>query len=128
MNDAEATQNPDPNTAPPAPVHPAVASVTLEDVRHVAALANLELTPEEEPRMQRDLNAILAHVAQLQTLDTTGVPPMSQVGELLQVPAAPAGGDLRSDTERPSFPRAEIMHEAPETDGRFFKVPKVIER
>ncbi len=128
MNDAEATPNADWTSESPAPTHPSSGSVTLEDVRHVAALANLELTPEEEPRMQRDLNAILAHVAQLQTLDTTGVPPMSQVGELLQVPAAPAGGDLRSDTERPSFPRAEIMHEAPETDGRFFKDPKDIER
>ena len=120
--------NPDPNAAPAASTHAPGASVTLEEVRHVAALASLELTAEEEPRMQHDLNAILAHVAQLQTLDTTGVPPMAQVGELLEVPAAPAGGDLRADTQRPSVPRDSIMHEAPETDGRFFKVPKVIER
>ena len=39
--------------------------VTIEDVRRVAELANLELTAEEEPRMQRDLNAILGHIAQL---------------------------------------------------------------
>ncbi|WP_419805694.1 Asp-tRNA(Asn)/Glu-tRNA(Gln) amidotransferase subunit GatC [Terriglobus sp.] len=122
------SNSPDPNAAPPAPAHAATASVTLDDVRHVAALASLDLTADEEPRMQRDLNAILAHVAQLQELDTTGVPPMAQVGELLQTPAAPAGGDLRTDGERPSFPRAAILHEAPETDGRFFKVPKVIER
>lgn len=120
--------SPDPNAAPAAPAHPASASVTLEDVRHVAALANLQLTTDEEPRMQHDLNAILAHVAQLQALDTAGVSPMAQVSELLQVPAAPAGGDLRTDAQRPSYPRAEIMQEAPETDGRFFKVPKVIER
>ena len=120
--------NPDPNATPPAPAHPGSASVTLDDVRHVAALASLDLTADEEPRMQHDLNAILAHVQQLQAVDTTGVEPMAQVAQLLQVPAAPAGADLRADTQRPSYPRAEIMHEAPETDGRFFKVPKVIER
>ncbi len=38
-------------------------SVTIDDVRRVAELANLELTAEEEPRMQRDLNAILGHIA-----------------------------------------------------------------
>lgn len=123
MNDTE-------NTAPPAPGTETAspATVTLDEVRHVAALANLELTAEEEPRMQHDLNAILAHVAQLQQLDTTGVEAMSQVGQLLEIPAAPAGADLRPDTQRPSVDRAAVMHEAPETDGRFFKVPKVIER
>ena len=50
------------------------AGVTIEDVRRVAELANLELTAEEEPRMQRDLNAILGHIAQLNELDTAGVP------------------------------------------------------
>ena len=120
--------NHDPNAAPPAAAHPSSDAVTIEDVRHVAALASLDLTADEEPRMQHDLNAILAHVAQLQALDTTGVPAMAQVGQLLEVPAAPAGADLRPDSERPSYPRAEIVREAPETDGRFFKVPKVIER
>ena len=107
---------------------PASTAVTVDEVRHVATLANLELTRDEETRMQHDLNAILSHVAQLQTLDTTGVEAMSQVGQLLQIPAAPAGADLRADTQRPSVPRASVMQEAPETDGRFFKVPKVIER
>ncbi len=41
-------------------------AVTIEDVRRVAELANLELTSEEEPRMQRDLNAILGHIAQFE--------------------------------------------------------------
>ncbi len=50
------------------------ASVTIDDVRRVAELANLELTAEEEPRMQRDLNAILGHIAQLNELDTTDIP------------------------------------------------------
>ena|ERR1700734_2128767 len=105
-----------------------VAGVTIEEVRRVAELANLELTAEEEPRMQRDLNAILGHVAQLNELDTTGVPAMAQVGEMLGAEIESTGASLRKDVVRSSLDRAAVMAEAPETDGRFFKVPKVIER
>ena len=104
-------------------------SVTMEDVRRVAELANLELTQEEQPRMQRDLNAILDYVAQLNELDTRDVPPMAQVAEVLEGNEVLRHGEtLRSDTVQPSIDRAEVMAAAPETDGRFFKVPKVIER
>lgn len=109
-----------------------VAGVTMDEVLRVAELANLELTAEEVPRMQRDLNAILGHIAQLNELDTTGVPAMAQVGELLgeMVGAGPeaTGASLREDAVRPSLERAKVMASAPESDGRFFKVPKVIER
>ena len=110
-----------------------MSEVTLEDVRRVAELANLELTPEEEPRMQHDLNAILGHVAQLAELDTTGIEPMAQVGDVLVVAGLGKvglgeGEALRLDAVRPSIDRRAVMASAPETDGRFFKVPKVIER
>lgn len=119
----------DPNEAPTSGVaHPENAVVTLQDVRHVAALANLQLTPDEEPRMQHDLNAILSHVAALNSLDTTGVTAMAQVSDMLRHEAALAGAMLRPDEQKPSVDRAAVLHEAPETDGRFFKVPKVIER
>ncbi|MCU1251394.1 MAG: glutamyl-tRNA(Gln) amidotransferase, subunit [Edaphobacter sp.] len=104
------------------------ASVTVEDVRRVAELANLELTAEEEPRMQRDLNAILGHISQLNELDTEGIPAMAQVGEVLGAVADTTGAFLRADVVRSSLDRAAVMAEAPESDGRFFKVPKVIER
>ena len=105
------------------------AEVKIEDVRRVAELANLELTPEEEPRMQRDLNAILGYIAQLNELDTTEIPPMAQVGEVLEEAIHHALGEtLRLDAVQPSVDRAEVMAAAPETNGRFFKVPKVIER
>jgi aspartyl-tRNA(Asn)/glutamyl-tRNA(Gln) amidotransferase subunit C len=104
------------------------AGVSIEDVRRVAELANLELTTEEEPRMQRDLNAILGHIAQLNELDTRGVPAMAQVGEMLGGAVDSEGGSLRTDVVRPSLDRAAVMAAAPESDGRFFKVPKVIER
>ena len=105
-----------------------VGVVSVEDVRHVADLANLELTAEELPRMARDLNAVLGYIAQLNELDTSAVEPMAQVGEALGLAPAEAGETLRADVVRDSVDRAEVMAEAPETDGRFFKVPKVIER
>ena len=57
--------------------------VTLDEVRHVADLANLELTPEELPRMAHDLDAMLGLIAQLNELDTAEIEPMAQVGETL---------------------------------------------
>ena len=102
--------------------------VSIEQVLRVAELANLELTAEEGPRMQRDLNAILGHIAALNELDTAGVPAMAQVGEILGVERPDAGENLRVDAVRASLDRATVMAEAPESDGRFFKVPKVIER
>jgi aspartyl-tRNA(Asn)/glutamyl-tRNA(Gln) amidotransferase subunit C len=98
--------------------------VAAEDVRRVAELAYLELTPEEEARMGRDLNATLGYIAQLNELDTSSVEPMAQVAEVL----GSAAGSLRADSPRPSLPREAVMASAPETDGTFFKVPKVIER
>ena len=102
--------------------------VTEADVLRVAELANLELTTEEVPRMQRDLNNILGHVAQLQQLDTEGVPAMAQVGQMLGADIESTGAALRADVVRSSLDRKAVMAAAPETDGRFFKVPKVIER
>jgi aspartyl-tRNA(Asn)/glutamyl-tRNA(Gln) amidotransferase subunit C len=107
---------------------PAPGGVSLEAVRHVADLANLALTAEELPRMAHDLNAILGHIAQLSELDTTQIEPMAQVGEALGVAPAASGEALRRDAIKPSVDRAAVMAAAPETDGRFFKVPKVIER
>jgi aspartyl-tRNA(Asn)/glutamyl-tRNA(Gln) amidotransferase subunit C len=98
--------------------------VAADDVKRVAELAYLELTADEEVRMQHDLNAILDYIAQLNELDTSAVEPMAQVAEVL-------GGVVdafRADTPVPSLPRDRVMASAPQTDGRFFKVPKVIER
>jgi aspartyl-tRNA(Asn)/glutamyl-tRNA(Gln) amidotransferase subunit C len=101
------------------------ANVTLQDVKRVAELAHLELTPDETRAMLQDLNAILDHVAQLNELDTSSVAPLAQVSEL---EGAGGEGSLRKDAVRPSLDRAAVMAEAPETDRVFFKVPKVIER
>lgn len=105
-----------------------VAGVTMDEVLRVAELANLDLTAEEVPHMQRDLNAILGHIAQLNELDTSGVPAMAQVGEMLGAEIESTGASLRADALLPSLDRKAVMASAPESDGRFFKVPKVIER
>lgn len=102
--------------------------VSLDDVRHVADLANLELTADELPRMARDLDAVLGYIDQLNELNTSDVLPMAQASEALGLQPAQHGETLRRDEVRPSVDRGLVMHEAPETDGRFFKVPKVIER
>ncbi len=101
------------------------ARVTVEEVERVAELAHLELSREETGRMLQDLNAILEYVAELNELDTTGVAPLAQVGELGDMAS---GGAVRPDAVEPSLSRAAVMQRAPETDGAFFKVPKVIER
>jgi len=114
---------------------PEVERVSLADVRRVAELAHLELTPDEESRMSRDLSAILGYVAQFAELDTSAVPPMAQVAEVLAAsPEADSSAApeklsvLRDDLPRPCLPRDQVMAAAPETDGVCFKVPKVIER
>ena len=73
------------------------SAITGEDVRRVAELANLELNSQEEQRLQRDLDAILHYVAQLNELDTAAIAPMAQVAE---VPEAAEGGGGAGITQR----------------------------
>ena len=99
--------------------------VSVEDVERVAELAHLELAADEMPRMVHDLNAILDYMADLNELETSGVAPLAQVSEL---EGAGGASSLRDDSLVPSLPRTAVMPQAPETDGVFFKVPKVIEK
>jgi len=93
----------------------ATAEVSADEVLRVAELANLELTAEEVSHMQRDLNAVLGYIAQLNELDTTGVPAMAQVGEMLGALEDLDGAALRVDSVRPSVDRAAVMASAPES-------------
>lgn len=101
------------------------AKVTVQDVERVAELAHLKLGPEEVEPMLRDLNAILDYVAELNELDTKGIEPLAQASELMRESARP---QPRPDQLAPSLDRSAVMTQAPETNGAFFKVPKVIER
>jgi len=106
--------------------------VTEKDVQYVADLANLELTEAESKRFLKDLNSILEYIDNLNELDTTNVEPMAQVaaryGGEGKSEAERYGYALRPDEHRPSLPHDLAMKNAPDTDGTYFKVPKVIER
>ena len=97
--------------------------ITEQNVAHVAALASLELTTCERERMLRDLTQILGYIDQLNEVDTSGVIPMAHAGQL-----RPKSEGLRDDEVRPSLPREDALRNAPQTDGTYFQVPKVIER
>ena len=110
--------------------------VTEKDVAYVADLANLELTAEERVRMLRDLNSILEYVDRLGQLDTSQVEPMAQVSDRYGVDETKQGSErfayaVREDVKeglRKSLPHEVAVKNAPDTDGTFFEVPKVIER
>jgi aspartyl-tRNA(Asn)/glutamyl-tRNA(Gln) amidotransferase subunit C len=102
--------------------------VTEKDVTYVAELAHLELTEAERARMLKDLNSILDYIDRLNQLDTSNVEPMAQVASRYGGGSDAFTGAMRPDQPRPGLPREEALENAPESDGVFFKVPKVIER
>ena len=110
--------------------------VTEKDVAYVADLANLELSQAERERMVRDLNSILEHIDSLNELDTTDVPPMAQISDRFGVDESQQGSErfsyaIREDVLeglRKSLPHDVALANAPDSDGTFFEVPKVIER
>jgi len=106
--------------------------VSEKDVLYVADLANLELTPEERTRMVRDLNSILEYVDRLNQLDTDGVPPMAQISDRYGAPEKKGTAKfeyaMRADELGECLDHKLALANAPESDGTFFKVPKVIER
>ena len=110
--------------------------VTEKDVAYVADLANLELSEHERGRMVKDLNSILDYMDLLNQLDTANVEPMAQTSDRYGGDEAKQGTArfayaMRQDVAgalRPSFSHGEGLKNAPDTDGSYFKVPKVIER
>jgi aspartyl-tRNA(Asn)/glutamyl-tRNA(Gln) amidotransferase subunit C len=96
-------------------------SLSLDEVRRIAALARLELSPEEEAVLPGQLSAILDYVRQLEELDVSGVEPMTHA--LAAGDAAP----LREDEVRPSLGTGEALAGAPAREGTWFKVPRIIE-
>jgi aspartyl-tRNA(Asn)/glutamyl-tRNA(Gln) amidotransferase subunit C len=110
--------------------------VTEKDVAYVADLANLELSAEERTGMLRELNSILDYIDLLNQLDTSNVPPMAQVSDRYGVDNSRQGSERfayanREDVVeglRKSLPQEVALENAPDADGEFFRVPKVIER
>ena len=93
-------------------------SVTRKEVEHIAELARLTFKDEELENFTHQLNDILAYMEQLNEIDTENVEPLLYPIEDSNV--------FREDICKPSIDREQALKNAPEQDGEFFKVPKVI--
>ena len=93
--------------------------ISMKDVEHVARLARLDLGPEEKERMRRELDGILSYIDKLRAVDTEAVEPTSH--------AVPLTNVMREDVMEPSLPQADMLANAPDRSGEFFRVPKIIE-
>ena len=94
-------------------------SLTPEDVDHVAALARLGIGEAERTRFAQQLSGILEHFQALQALPTEAISPTAQVLSLRNV--------MRPDAARPSYPRDEVLANAPRREEGFFRVQAVLE-
>lgn len=95
------------------------ARLSTSDVAHVARLARLDLTPEQLEVATAQLDGMLEHFADIDALDLSGVEPMTQPYQLVNV--------LRDDVEGDVLDRAEVLAEAPDADlaGGRFRVPPI---
>jgi aspartyl-tRNA(Asn)/glutamyl-tRNA(Gln) amidotransferase subunit C len=89
------------------------------DVKYVAHLARLTLTPEEEKKLGAQLGNIIGFVEQLKSVDVSHVEPTAH--------AVPTVNVTRADEVRPSLPHEEAMRNAPKQAGGLFIVPKIVE-
>ena len=90
------------------------------DIEKIALLGRLNLKREEKQKLEKDLESILAYVEKLKSLDTEKVEPTSHVLDLENV--------FRKDEVKPSEVRDAVLEHAPLREGKFFKVPKVVEK
>lgn len=88
-------------------------------VRHVAHLSRLALSDDEVARMTGELSAIVGYIDQLNELNTDGVPPTAH--------ALPVHNVFREDVVTASFDADEALANAPQREGTFFRVPKVLD-
>ena len=89
------------------------------NVKYVAHLARLALTPEEEKQLGAQLGNILGYIEKLRELDVASVEPTAHAVPLVNV--------TRADEIRPSLPPAEALRNAPKQAGGLFIVPKIVE-
>ena len=98
--------------------HRAMATLSREDVEHVAHLARLGLSDEELARLEGQLNHILDQYAILASVPTDHIAPTAQTIELENI--------LRDDTTRPSLQVDAVLRNAADNDGSFIVVPRVL--
>jgi aspartyl-tRNA(Asn)/glutamyl-tRNA(Gln) amidotransferase subunit C len=89
------------------------------DIKYVAHLARLQLTPDEEKKLGAQLDGILGYIEKLKELDVAGVEPTAH--------AAPRVNVTRPDEVRPSLPHADALRNAPAQANGLFMVPKIVE-
>lgn len=94
-------------------------ALSREEVEHVAYLARLGLSEEEKATLQEQLSSILEHMRSLGELDTSQIPPTAQVIPLRNV--------MRADEPRPSLSPEQVLANAPDREGDFFRVPPVLD-
>jgi len=94
-------------------------AIDRKTVEKVAKLARLQLTPEELDRYGAQLGAILDYIAKLEKLDVNDLEPLAHAVDTANV--------FREDAPRPSLPRDAALQNAPEKNGDFFIVPKIVE-
>lgn len=97
-------------------------AIDKSTVRHVAHLARLALSAEEEERTAAQLGHVLDYIERLKGVDISGVEPLSFAGD-----PAEAQASMRADEPGPCLEREEVLREAPEQDGSSFLVPRIIE-
>jgi aspartyl-tRNA(Asn)/glutamyl-tRNA(Gln) amidotransferase subunit C len=88
------------------------------DIRYVARLARIALTDEEVATYGAQLEDLLGHVTALERLPTAEVAPTAQV--------IPSRNVEREDVVRPCLPRDVVLRAAPQTQGAYFRVPRII--
>lgn len=93
--------------------------LTKADIEHVTGLARLKPTEFEKEEYARELNAVFDFVEKLKQADTTGVEPIFHV--------VPLRNAFRPDKIEPSLKPDQALANAPEREGDFFKVPKILE-
>ena len=93
--------------------------LSVEEVRHIANLARLKLTAEEEQRYAEQLSAVLDYAARLREVYTTHISPTSSV--------LPFDAPLRDDDPRPCPSRERMLANAPEQEEGMFRVPPILE-
>jgi aspartyl-tRNA(Asn)/glutamyl-tRNA(Gln) amidotransferase subunit C len=93
--------------------------ITSADVRHVAQLARISLNDEQIAVLGRQLNDIVGYVELLREIDTVNIEPTSHIMPLNNV--------FREDSIKSSLPRHEMLSNAPDSNERFYIVPKIIE-
>lgn len=96
-----------------------MAKITRAEVEHVARLARLDLSADEQERMTAQLDVILGYIDKLNAVDTSGVEPTTTVIPMVSV--------MREDVVRPSLDREQALASAPDREDAFFRVPRIIE-